>query len=118
MRKQNYAAAPPTGAAAAHLPLLALSALCSPRQPLIAWITLIAGVVCLVRQAFFHADPLADLLPQLAALFAGLYLAGKLDYLLANRFLAGRCGTVDIRRQAGITISDHAPVTLEIESAP
>jgi exodeoxyribonuclease-3 len=42
----------------------------------------------------------------------------RIDYLLANRAIAGRCGAVDIRRQAGITISDHAPVTLEIESAP
>lgn len=38
----------------------------------------------------------------------------RIDYLLANRTLAPLCGAVDIRRQAGITISDHAPLTVEI----
>lgn len=38
----------------------------------------------------------------------------RIDYLLANRSLAARCGAVDVRRQAGISISDHAPVTVEI----
>ncbi|TNE84522.1 MAG: exodeoxyribonuclease III [Deltaproteobacteria bacterium] len=38
----------------------------------------------------------------------------RIDYLLANRALTARCGAVDIRREAGITISDHAPVTLEL----
>lgn len=42
----------------------------------------------------------------------------RIDYLLANRALASRCGRVDIGRAAGITISDHAPVTVEIASAP
>ncbi|MCO4744672.1 MAG: exodeoxyribonuclease III [Proteobacteria bacterium] len=38
----------------------------------------------------------------------------RIDYLLANKALGPRCGEVRIRRDAGITISDHAPVTLEL----
>lgn len=40
----------------------------------------------------------------------------RIDYLLTTSDLAARVTSVDVDRQAGITISDHAPVTLTIES--
>jgi len=38
----------------------------------------------------------------------------RIDYLLANAAVRERLQSVEIHREAGITVSDHAPVTVEL----
>ena len=39
----------------------------------------------------------------------------RIDYLLGNRRAAGRLKSVSVDREAALTVSDHAPVTVELK---
>ena len=39
----------------------------------------------------------------------------RIDYLMGNTAAARRCVSADICRDGGLTVSDHAPVSIELE---
>ena len=42
----------------------------------------------------------------------------RIDYLLGNAAVARRFRTAAVHRQAGLTVSDHAPVSIDLEDTP
>jgi exodeoxyribonuclease-3 len=42
----------------------------------------------------------------------------RIDYLLGNAAVARRFRAAAVHRQAGLTVSDHAPVSIDLEDTP